>query len=129
MPVYTHSYDSDFYDPAMPVVEIKLLSTVSEEHVGTLLAVVDSGADATMIPINALESADSLYYGTRRMRGITGQSVAVDTYFTVVQVGPYIIRGVKAVAIPIDGEPILGRDVLNQLELTLNGPAQELWID
>jgi hypothetical protein len=29
---------------------------------------------------------------------------------------------------PIDSQPILGRDVLNQLELTLNGPAQELWI-
>ncbi len=25
-------------------------------------------------------------------------------------------------------ETILGRDVLNQLELTLNGPAQELWV-
>lgn len=128
MPVYTHSYDSDYYHPAMPVVEIRLLSTTSEEGVVPLVAVVDSGADATMIPINALQSAGSLYYGTRRMRGVTGQSIPVDTYFTVVQVGPYIIRGVKAVAIPIDGEPILGRDVLNQLELTLNGPAQELWI-
>ncbi len=25
-------------------------------------------------------------------------------------------------------EAILGRDVLNQLELTLNGPAQETWV-
>lgn len=129
MPVYTHSYDSDYYDPAMSVVEIGLLSTASEEHVVTMVAVVDLGADATMIPINSLESAGSRYYGTRRMRGITGQSVPVDTYFAVIQIGPYIIRGIKAVAIPIDGEPILGRDVLNQLELTLNGPAQELWID
>ncbi len=52
----------------------------------------------------------------------------VDTYFTVVKIGPYVVRGIKAVAIPTGSEAILGRDVLNQLEITLNGPAQELWL-
>lgn len=128
MPVYSQVYDNENYDPAMPVVEIKLLSTQSDDRIAPLNALIDSGADATMIPIDALESTDSLYFSTRRMRGITGQSIPVDTYFTVVQVGPYIIRGVKAVALPVGSETILGRDIINQLELTLNGPAHELWI-
>lgn len=81
-----------------------------------------------MVPIDFLESTDSLYFSTRRMRGITGQSIPVDTYYAVVQVGPYIVRGVKAVALPVGSEAIIGRDILNQIELTLNGPAQELWI-
>lgn len=128
MPAYSQVYDNNNYDPAMPVAEIKLLSTKSEDRIALLMALIDSGADATMVPIDALETTDSLYHSTRRLRGITGQSIPVDTYFTVVQIGPYIIRGVKAVALPVGGEAIIGRDVLNQLELTLKGPAQELWI-
>jgi hypothetical protein len=112
----------------MPVAEIGLISNKSGEQAVALIALIDSGADATMLPIDALKLADALYYRTKSMRGITGQSMPVDTYFIVIRVGPYVVHGIKAVAIPTGSEAILGRAVLNQLELTLNGPAQELWI-
>jgi hypothetical protein len=125
---YSQAYDNRNYDPAMPVAEISLISTVSGEPAITLVALIDSGADATMLPIEALKTADAYLYQTRTMRGVTGQAVPVDTYYTVIQLGSYTIYGIKAVAVPANSEPILGRDVLNQLELTLNGPAQELWL-
>ena len=128
MPSYSRDYDSRNYDPAIPVAEINLISPVSGEPTVSLIALIDSGADATMLPIDVLESADALHYRTRIMHGVTGHSIPVDTYFTIIQVGPYILHGIKAVALPAKGEPTLGRDVLNQLELTLNGTAQELWI-
>jgi hypothetical protein len=30
---------------------------------------------------------------------------------------------------PVGSEAIIGRDVLNELEITFNGPAHELWIE
>jgi hypothetical protein len=128
MPTYSHDYDNENYDPAMPVTEIDLISSVSGEPAVALIALIDSGADATMLPIDALESAGALHYRTRSMRGVTGQSIPVDTYFSIIKVGPYTIHGIKAVAVPAGSEAILGRDVLNQLEIVLNGPAQELWV-
>ncbi|WP_374686276.1 retroviral-like aspartic protease family protein [Promineifilum sp.] len=128
MPVYSHPYDSQGHDPAMPVVGIGLLSIDTGDPLISLEAIVDSGADATMLPIEALRAAGARYYRAWRMRGVTGQSVNVDTYLTIIQLGPHVIYGVKAVAMSAGSEAILGRDVLNELELTLNGPAQELWV-
>ncbi len=128
MPTYSQIYDSDNYYPAMPVIKIGLISSGSGEQAVALVAVIDSGADATMLPIDALESADALHYQLRGMRGMTGQPITVDTYHIIIRVGPYTIPGIKAVAMRAGSEAILGRDVLNQLELTLNGPAQETWV-
>lgn len=112
----------------MPVVEVALLTLIQREPVARLIAVVDSGADATLLPIDALNAAGAAYVGTRRMRGITGHTLTVDVYVTLLQVGQHLVMGVRAVAQSAGSEAILGRDVLNQLELTLNGPAQETWI-
>lgn len=127
MPVYSQAYDSARYDPAMPVAEVTLLSDAAEP-LTRLTAIVDSGADATMLPIDLLTAAGARYAETGQLRGITGQAVMVDTYTITLRLGPHIVHGVRAVAMPAGSEPIIGRDVLNELEITLNGPAQELWI-
>lgn len=129
MPVYSHSYDSRTYTPAMPVADITLLSLVSGATVTTLVAIVDTGADATMLPIDALGAAGALFLQSRRLSGVMGQSQQVDTYLTTIQIGPPTVHGIHAVAVPVGGEAIIGRDVLNELEIKLNGPAQELWIE
>jgi len=112
----------------MPVVEIALLSPLPEVSPVELIAIVDSGADASLMPIDSLQNAGALYVQTRRMRGITGTAVTVDTFLTAVQIGPLVVRGIKVVAMPVGSEVILGRDVLNELEVTLHGPAQEVYI-
>jgi hypothetical protein len=128
VPAHTFPYDDKAYSPAMPVVEVALLTLAQREPAAQLIAVVDSGADATLLPIDALDAAGASYVGTRRMRGITGHALTVDVYVTLLQVGPHLVTGVRAVAQSPGSEAILGRDVLNQLEVTLNGPAQETWI-
>jgi hypothetical protein len=128
MPIYSHPYDRESHEPAMPVVEIALLSPLPEVSPVELIAIVDSGADASLMPIDSLQNAGALYVQTRRMRGITGTAVTVDTFLTAVQIGPLVVRGIKVVAMPVGSEVILGRDVLNELEVTLHGPAQEVYI-
>lgn len=57
------------------------------------------------------------------MRGIAGAAFSVDLYLVTLRVGSHLLRGVRAVAIVAGGEPVLGRDALNQLVVTLNGLA------
>lgn len=129
MPAYSHPYDGHNYDPAMPVLEVTLAAPASGEPRMNVLALVDSGSDATLLPGNALEESGALYLRSRRIRGITGHAILADVYLTSLRVGPYTIRGIRAVAVSSEGEAILGRDVLNQLDLRLIGPAQELWLE
>lgn len=129
MPVYSHSYDSRHYDPAMPVVEIALLSPEAGVAPVHLTELVDTGADVTMLPINLLEATKARYAQTRQLRGVTGQALTVETFVTGIRLGPHNIYGVQAVAMPVGSEAIVGRDVINELEITLNGPAQELWVE
>ena len=57
------------------------------------------------------------------MRGTTGERVLVDLYTIAVQIGPYQQGLLEVVGVTTDDEVILGRDVLNHLVATLNGPA------
>ncbi|MDJ0756605.1 MAG: retropepsin-like aspartic protease [Ardenticatenaceae bacterium] len=124
----TYEYSRE-YDPAAPVVEIGLSKS------GTLQANLqvnesgDTGADASMLPIDLLQSAGGRYVEQHRMRGVTGQTMKVHLYLVAVHVSGETIHGIRAVAMPKGSESIIGRDVLNQLGLRLNGPALELTID
>ncbi len=116
------------YRPAMPVIGIAVDSYAGLPSQATS-ALVDSGADGTMIPIDLLEVTGALYEDTVNMRGVLGDSEAVDRYTVGIQIGPLTIHGVRAVAIPAGEESIIGRDVLNSLAVTLNGPAYTTQIE
>ncbi len=128
MPAYSYPYNNEDFEPAMPVAEVILLSR-SGETAAELVALVDSGSDATLLPIESLRAAGARYLRSGKMRGITGPVVPVDMYIITVQLGQHTIPGIKAIAGVNPSEAILGRDVLNQLDLRLIGPAQELWFE
>lgn len=123
----SYPYDAS-YEPAAPVVQIGLSPSGENQVRQQTRALLDSGADGTMIPIDLLLACGARYVERRRMRGVTGGSVIVNLYLTAVHIGDHVIHGIRAVGIPASGDPIIGRDVLNQLEITLNGLAQETWI-
>jgi predicted aspartyl protease len=126
MTVYTHSYDSD-YEPAMPVVEMGVGDIDGGKEV-IITAMIDSGADATMIPLAVIKEVGALFIRERRMYGTTGSGKKVNTYLVVIRVGPYTLYGIEAVGMVGGKEALLGRDVLNQLVVTLNGLANETQI-
>lgn len=128
MPSASFPYNSKDYSPPMPVMEITLAGLRAGSAIVVPEALVDSGADATMLPISLLQQVKARFHDTRTMRGVTGHRVTVDTYLVTIQIGANRIAGVEAIAMEESAEAILGRDVLNQLELTLVGPAHELWI-
>ena len=60
MSVITFDYDPTYY-PAAPVVEIEVDGYDDDLGRRTLWAIVDSGADASMIPLSILEAIGATY--------------------------------------------------------------------
>lgn len=63
-----------------------------------------------------------------RLRGIYGDARVVNLYLATIHVAGIVVHGIRVVASGESEEAILGRDLLNQLELNLNGPAHEVWV-
>jgi hypothetical protein len=85
MIVHSHEYDSDYY-PAMPTIELQICRRVGQLSL-TLKAIVDSGADATMIPLRYLRQLNVRKGQTKWLSGITGGRYEVDMYLLAVQIG------------------------------------------
>jgi predicted aspartyl protease len=120
----SYSYDSN-YNPAAPIVQIGLSPSGQTGVREEITALVDSGADATMIPVEILTAAGARYVEQRQMRGVVGQAIRVNLYLIAVHLGGHVLHGIRAIGLDHAEEAIIGRDVLNQLELILNGPALE----
>jgi hypothetical protein len=120
--LFTYAYDSDYADPALPIIEITIFSLRNSDSI-IRRALVDSGADATMIALRDLNRLKARKVDTLRMRSVNGVSQPVDIYTVALQIGSFELSRVYAVADRQNGEPIIGRDVLNQFIVTLNGLA------
>jgi len=88
-----------------------------------LRALVDSGADATMIPIRHLHRIGAKIVDRRQMRGSANVSFLVDVYAIGLNVGPYEHPALEVIGNRQGDDIIVGRDVLNQMIVTLNGLA------
>lgn len=119
--VYTNEYDNE-YNPAMPVVDINIGRAMSTASLA-LKALVDSGADATLIPINFLQEIQTRRSRKIWMRGTAGVRALVDLYQISLQLGPFAQTLLEEVGSTQNNEVIVGRYVLNYLSVTLNGPA------
>lgn len=121
------SYNENYF-PAMPVMELEV-DGYSDRASVLLTALIDSGADGTMIPIDILEAVDALFEDTVHMRGVLGESELVDRYTIAIRIGSITLHGIHAVSVSTGDEAIIGRDVLNFLAMTLNGPAHMTQIE
>lgn len=123
MRVYSYAY-SDAYTPEAPAVEIGVYSPGQPENQTRLTLLLDTGADVTALPLRLLNRIAAGYLETVTLRGITGGRVRVDMYQVMIQVGPHTVGAVRVVGVAATTDAVLGRDVLNQLVITLDGPAQ-----
>ena len=121
--LFTFDYDVTYPGPAFPVVEINLYALGHQSDPISAFALVDSGADATMIPLHILEKLEVRRVDRMRMRGVGGNSQFVDIYEVALEIGSFTIPKVYAAADTFNTEILLGRDVLNQFVITLNGLA------
>lgn len=123
MIVYTYSYDAAYHGPPLPVVEIEVGVVSQDEHQLLLTGVVDSGADATMIPSRYLRQLGAAIVDRRYMIDNSGLRYPVDIYAVSLRVGPYAQGAVEVISNRFTDDVIVGRDILNHMIVTLNGLA------
>ena len=119
----TFLYDSS-YDPPAPVLPIRIGVPNRDEPKEEYWAFLDSGADATAIPVDLLWAIGARVVGQGRLSGVTGVSVEVEVFRVMSYMPTGISYGIRAVGSKESGIIILGRDVLNQWRITLDGPGE-----
>lgn len=120
--MYTYDYDFSF-SPSMPVIDVALMPIERNRAPVQLTAMIDSGADGTLIPLSHLRAIKAHRAGQVILRSVTGAPTIVDVYEVALQVGPHLFSYVRAAADKHNTLIVLGRDILNHLVITLNGLA------
>lgn len=106
------------------MVEVSFIAVAEQERVGPLPAMIDSGADGTIVPIHYLDEIQASPTEEMAMRSQWGERRIVTMYLVDVQIGELILPGIEVVGDEVSDEIILGRDILNQLRVLLHGPAE-----
>lgn len=110
------------YDPPIPVLTVSLARPDEPPRVGPLNAVMDTGADGTLIPSHFLDAlSPSAGYETR-LRPTFGPAWRVTVYLIDMVVNGQRLPAVNVVGWTEGNDIILGRNVLNRLALLLDGP-------
>ncbi len=125
-------FDHDKFPPA-PVLSVTL-SQPGEASPGQIrLALVDTGGDYTTVPLSWLLEIDAPEMRMAYLRGLWSEQRSVTLYLVDLHLEKGVLPGVEVVGIDEgdleteeDREIVLGRNVLNQLILLLDGPNQQV---
>jgi len=118
-------FDYDFaYRPPAPVIPIDITNPDDGSLSLRVQALIDSGSDATLIPLAVLQRIGAYSGEQVSFRGVTGSRVIADAFRVVIHLPVGISYGIRAIATRGSEEIILGRDVLNQWRITLDGPGE-----
>jgi len=107
----------------MPVVEVALTPIEQNREPLGLTAMIDSGADGSLVPLAQLRAIKAHRAGQVLIRSITGAPSIVDVYEVALQIGPHRFPYVRVAADKHNQMVVLGRDILSHLVITLNGLA------
>jgi hypothetical protein len=124
--IYTYDYDLG-YLPAMPMVTLRIGRPDSTATL-VLSRLVDSGADATMIPISYLQEVRAIKRRYVRIRTVSGQLAGASLYTVSLQFAHYRRNWIEVVGNQETDEVIIGRDILNHLVVTLDGLANAVLV-
>jgi predicted aspartyl protease len=111
-------YEASF-DPPAPVVPVRVASPHGEDAV-MLPMLVDTGADCTLVPLSIIRRLGFPQVDVISLTGVGGGKGRATVHAASVEVG-----GLRLLArvVAFSDEAILGRDVLNQVALLLDGPG------
>jgi len=112
------------FHPLAPVIPFGLGLPNEATPRRNLWGQVDSGADASLIPTSILEEIGAKLIDRRFMLGANGTRQRVSRYQVVIHLPTGITFGIRAIATRNDSEILLGRDVLIQWRIVLDGPGQ-----
>jgi predicted aspartyl protease len=124
--LHSQDYDHHNFDPAMPILDVGISRPGAPAPAVFVEAIIDTGADGTMIPLHLLHAIGVPTVGSAFIRGITGKRQQVEFYVVTLHLSDMRVYAVQAAGLIGGDTAILGRDVINQLDLALHGPAEVL---
>lgn len=98
-------------------------------EIGPVSALLDTGADASLVPLVYLRQLRLKPIRKKLLRSQWGERRSVDIFRIEMRIGNDLhLPWVEAVGDELGEEILLGRNVLNQLRIVLNGPELRLEI-
>ena len=121
----SYQYD-DEYSPPAPVLRVTIRNLTDNTRHVTGDALVDTGADITCLPRAVVRAVGGEPASTYSVAGIGDTYIgSANSYFLEFEIGS-TKKLIEAIA--IGDELVLGRNVINELTLQLDGPARKLSI-
>lgn len=114
-------------DPPAPFISVRLSHDVHDERTVEINAKLDTGADITAIPSDIVEQLNLRHSGEMAFEDFDGHLFHKDIYAIRIKLPTGQHGRINVLTIPSD-HVLLGRDVINQFRLLLDGPALTLEI-
>jgi predicted aspartyl protease len=121
----SYTYDAAF-DPPAPVLSIRMAAPGETPQGDAVLALVDTGADGTLIPMSLLEQVEAIGVGDAVLRSGLGEVREVHIYEIDLHFDAVRLPGVLVAGDEQGDEILLGRNVLNKLILLLDGQSKQI---
>lgn len=123
-----HRYLDEF-NPAMPALVLRLGYPDEGLPFGPIAAVIDTGADGTLVPQSLLDEIGAPLVDSKRIRSHWGEWRQVLVFTVDLGVNDLRFPSIEVVGDEVGSEIILGRNVLNRLSILLNGPRREIRVE
>ncbi len=109
------------------MVEVEIYSSCAEKRPVKVNAIIDTGAQISCIPEKILKGMGIKDYSYEAVRFFSGKQ-EIKSYFINLSFGNINIQNTKVLAIDSD-YGLLGRDILNQMAIFIDGPNKliKLW--
>ena len=114
-------YD-DTYLPPAPVCQVSFSVARTGQSIGPLGAILDTGADGTLVPQHYLDAIGARRVMETGLRSQWGERWIVYLYLVTLHIGEIELLGTYVVGDERSDEIVLGRNVLNHLKIWLDGP-------
>jgi hypothetical protein len=117
------------HDPPAPVIRVRIANLASpSRHIGDVAALIDSGADMSVVPARMARLIALVPKGIVRIRGYRDEEAEPrPEYFVRISYERHEVE------LPVVGdecaEVLLGRDFLRHFVFRLDGPRQELTLE
>lgn len=122
---FRFAYDKA-YNPPIPSLPVIIYNEDAGLHTSRLNALVDTGADGTLIPILYLRHVQAYPVAEAFLRSHWGERRRVHLFRVDLRIDDIALPGVTVVGDEQGQEIVLDRDILNKLRLFLDGPAHEI---
>jgi predicted aspartyl protease len=115
-----YNYNQQVQPPA-PFIYIEVTAPTQPTRAERIPALIDIGADITAIPQRLVNQLSLVKFSEVGVGGFRSDAEPADTFLVTLQIHEWHIEAIEVVS-DNGGYALLGRDVLNQFLLVLDGP-------